>query len=104
VAPLKANRTEVGARLGELYSLIKTATETRTRADGAWHAAKRSLAEAESGSRQSFARHRDERAAHAANLLAVHREWRRLPLRGGVRSAAINWRCSIRIPIRWNCG
>jgi len=79
VAPLKANRTEVGARLGELYNLIKTATETRTRADGAWHAAKRSLAEAESGSRQLFARHRDERAAHASNLLAVHREWRRLP-------------------------
>ncbi|MGV3653199.1 MAG: ATP-binding protein, partial [Noviherbaspirillum sp.] len=74
--PLKAARTEVGARLAELYPLIKQATEERTRADGAWLAAKRTLAEAEAHLRLTQKRQREERGAHAEALLQMRRNWR----------------------------
>ncbi|MGV3653643.1 MAG: chromosome segregation protein SMC, partial [Noviherbaspirillum sp.] len=74
--PLKAARTEVGARLAELYPLIKQATEERTRADGSWLAAKRTLAEAEAHLRLTQKRQREERGAHAEALLQMRRNWR----------------------------
>jgi chromosome segregation ATPase len=82
-APLKAARTEVGARLGELYPLTKTATEARALADRDWNAAKSALADGESHLRQARKRNEDERAAQARSLNDIHQTWRRLPF---------NWR------------
>ncbi|MGH8807328.1 MAG: chromosome segregation protein SMC, partial [Noviherbaspirillum sp.] len=78
--PLKTARTEVGGRLGELFPLIKKATEDRTLADNAWHNAKRNLADSESHLRQAQKRTEEERAAHTATLKEVHGNWRHLPL------------------------
>jgi chromosome segregation ATPase len=77
--PLKAARTEVGARLGQLQPETKAATEARTRAETAWQNVKNGLADVESNLRQSHKRQREERAEHAAKLHAVHQKWRRLP-------------------------
>jgi chromosome segregation ATPase len=77
--PLRANRSEVGARLGELQPLIKVATEARTRADTVWQSAKHALAEAEGNLRSSHKRQRDDRSEHAVALHAIHQTWRRLP-------------------------
>ncbi|MDB5839782.1 MAG: chromosome segregation protein [Herminiimonas sp.] len=77
--PLKAARTEVGTRLGEIYPLIKQATEARTRADAAWHNAKAALSEGEGHWRQAQKRQRDDRAAQARALRDIHQAWRRLP-------------------------
>ncbi|HJV51010.1 MAG TPA: ATP-binding protein [Noviherbaspirillum sp.] len=78
-APLKAARTEVGTRLGELFPLTKKATEDRTLADNAWQNAKRALADGEANSRQSQKRHQEERAAHARTLAEIRKTWRHLP-------------------------
>jgi len=78
-APLKAARTEVGTRLGELFPLTKKATEDRTLADNAWQNAKRALADGEANLRQSQKRQLDERAAHAQELIALRQSWRHLP-------------------------
>jgi chromosome segregation ATPase len=83
VAPLKATRTEVGSRLAELFELIKTATENRTRADGAWNGAKRNLTDSESMLRQAITRHEEERTGQARSLAEIRRDWCRLPF---------NWR------------
>jgi len=77
--PLKAARTEVGTRLGEIYPLIKSATETRTRADTAWQNAKTALTDSESQNRFAQKKQRDERAAHARTLVDIRHAWRRLP-------------------------
>jgi len=84
--PLKASRTEVGTRLGEIYPQIKSATETRTRAETAWQNAKNALADSESQGRASLRKHRDERSAHAGDLVDMRNAWRRLPI--GWRSSA----------------
>ncbi len=84
--PLKTARTEVGTRLGELYPLLKSATETRTRADAAWQNARNALSDNESGHRQTQKRQRDERSAHAKSLVEMRQTWRRLPF--GWRKAA----------------
>jgi chromosome segregation ATPase len=81
--PLKAARTEVGTRLGELYPLIKHSTETRTRADTAWQNTKTSLTDSQSQQRLAQKRYREERTAHAQTLVEFHLAWRRLPF---------NWR------------
>lgn len=81
--PLKAARTEVGSRLAELSPLIKSATETRTRADGTWQNAKSGLADSEAHLRQAKKRQREERSAQAQTLLDIRHTWRRLPF---------NWR------------
>ncbi|MEC4722172.1 ATP-binding protein [Noviherbaspirillum sp. CPCC 100848] len=78
-APLKAARTEVGTRLGELFPLIKKATEERTLADNAWQYAKRALVDGESGLKLAQKRHQEERAAHAKALSELRRNWRHLP-------------------------
>lgn len=78
-APLKAARTDVGGRLGELFQLMKKATEDRTLADNAWQNAKRMLADAESNLKQSHRRAQEERAAHAKTLSEVRTNWRHLP-------------------------
>jgi chromosome segregation ATPase len=78
-APLKAARTEVGTRLGELFPLIKKATEDRTLADNGWQQAKRMLADAEANLRQSQKRQRDERQSHARTLIELRNAWRHLP-------------------------
>ncbi|HEX8957993.1 MAG TPA: chromosome segregation protein SMC, partial [Burkholderiaceae bacterium] len=85
--PLKAERLEVGTRLGELYPLLKSATETRTRADAAWHGAKNSLADSESGLRATERKQREERSAHAKSLVEMRHTWRALPY---------NWRKAAR--------
>ncbi|HEX7636170.1 MAG TPA: chromosome segregation protein SMC, partial [Noviherbaspirillum sp.] len=77
--PLKAARTEVGTRLGELFPLTKKATEDRTLADNAWQNAKRALADSEANLRQSEKRQREEREAHAKTLLEIRNTWRHLP-------------------------
>jgi chromosome segregation ATPase len=77
--PLKAARTEVGGRLGELQPLAKSATEERTRADSTWQGAKKMLAEAETQLRNTQKRQRDDRASHASTLQAIRTDWRRLP-------------------------
>ncbi len=77
--PLKATRTEVGGRLGELYPLLKTATEARVLADSEWNAARNALADGESHLRQANKRNGEERAAHARSLADIRRAWRRLP-------------------------
>lgn len=83
VAPLKAARTEVGTRLGELFPLIKTATEARTRAETAWQNAKTALADGEANLRHARKRNSEERAEHASALIEIRKTWSHLPL---------NWR------------
>ncbi|RJG01458.1 ATP-binding protein [Noviherbaspirillum sedimenti] len=78
-APLKAARTEVGSRLGELFPLTKKATEERTLADNHWQNARRALADAESYQRVSNKRYQEERSAHAARLAELRKTWRHLP-------------------------
>lgn len=77
--PLRSERLEVGSRLGELQGLMKNATVTRTRADGAWNGARMSLSEAEAGMRLNYKRQLDQRSDHARALLALRRQWRHLP-------------------------
>ena len=77
--PLKAERTEVGSRLGELQGLIKNATIARTRADTTWQNARFNLSESEAGLRLNHKRVIEQRAEHAKNLLALRRQWRHMP-------------------------
>ncbi|HEX5343708.1 MAG TPA: chromosome segregation protein SMC, partial [Duganella sp.] len=77
--PLRAERTEVGARLGELQNLIKTAVVTRTRADTTWQNARFALSEAEAGMRLNHKRVLEQRTEHAKALLALRKSWRHLP-------------------------
>jgi chromosome segregation ATPase len=79
IAPLKIERLEVGARLGELQSLTKNATVARTRADTVWQNAKLALAEAEASMRQTHKRQIEQRAEHAKTLVELRRAWRHLP-------------------------
>ena len=85
--PLKAERLEVGTRLGELYPLLKSSTETRTRADAAWHGAKNSLADGENALRATERKQREERGNHARFLVEMRHTWRALPY---------NWRRAAR--------
>jgi chromosome segregation ATPase len=80
IAPLKAERLEVGARLGELQNLTKNATVARTRADTVWQNARMALAEAEAGLRLNHRRQLEQRTEHAKALLDLRRSWRHLPL------------------------
>jgi chromosome segregation ATPase len=91
IAPLKEERLEVGARLGELQTLTKNATVARTRADTVWQNARMALAEAEAGLRLNNRRQLEQRAEHAEALLALRRSWRHLPLawRRPARRAAL---------------
>ena len=77
--PLKAERLEVGARLGELQALTKAATVARTRADTVWQNARLALSEAEAGLRSGHKRQIEQRAEHARALLAVRHAWHHLP-------------------------
>jgi len=77
--PLRAERGEVGARLGELQNLIKTAVVTRTRADTTWQNARFALSEAEAGMRLNHKRALEQRADHAQVLAALRKAWRHLP-------------------------
>ncbi|MDM5179637.1 AAA family ATPase [Massilia sp. DJPM01] len=77
--PLKAERLEVGARLGDLQALTKAATVTRTRADTTWQNARMALSEAEAGLRLGHKRQIEQRADHARALLELRRSWRHLP-------------------------
>jgi chromosome segregation ATPase len=77
--PLKAERLEVGARLGELQVLIKNATVTRTRADTVWQNARMALSEAEAGMRLNNRRVIEQRSEHARELLTLRRSWRHVP-------------------------
>ncbi len=77
--PLRTERTEVGARLGELQNLIKTAVVTRTRADTTWQNARFALSESEAGMRLNHKRVLEQRADHAKTLLALRKSWRHLP-------------------------
>ena len=79
VEPLKADRNEVGARLGELQGLMKNATVARTRADTTWQNARFALSEAEAGLRLTHKRTIEQRADHAKTLLALRKQWRHLP-------------------------
>jgi len=79
IAPLKAERLEVGARLGELQTLTKNATVARTRADTVWQNARMALSEAEAGLRLNHRRQIEQRAEHAKALLSMRREWRAIP-------------------------
>jgi len=79
IAPLKAERLEVGARLGELQNLTKNATVARTRADTVWQNARMALSEAEAGLRLNHRRQIEQRAEHAKALLGMRREWRSIP-------------------------
>jgi len=79
IAPLKAERLEVGARLGELQTLTKNATVARTRADTVWQNARMALSEAEAGLRLNHRRQIEQRAEHAKALLGMRREWRSIP-------------------------
>jgi len=79
IAPLKAERLEVGARLGELQTLTKNATVARTRADTVWQNARMALSEAEAGLRLNHRRQIEQRAEHAKALLGMRREWRTVP-------------------------
>ncbi|MDB5798707.1 MAG: chromosome segregation protein [Paucimonas sp.] len=80
LAPLKAARQEVGARLGELLALAKATTEARAASEWNWSSARDALASAESHLRQARRRQAEERAAHAGRLIKLRQEWRRLPL------------------------
>jgi chromosome segregation ATPase len=77
--PLRAERLEVGGRLGELQGLMKNATVTRTRADTTWQSARMALSEAEAGMRLNHKRTLDQRSDHARAMLALRRQWRHLP-------------------------
>ncbi|WP_292044293.1 ATP-binding protein [Massilia sp. UBA6681] len=77
--PLKAERLEVGARLGELSMLTKNATVARTRADTVWQNARMALSEAEAGMRLNNRRTIEQRLEHAKALLALRKGWRDLP-------------------------
>ncbi|RSZ56937.1 AAA family ATPase [Massilia atriviolacea] len=77
--PLKAERMEVGTRLGELQALTKAATVARTRADTVWQNARMTLSEAEAGLRLGHKRQIEQRAEHARALLDLRRAWRHLP-------------------------
>jgi chromosome segregation ATPase len=77
--PLRAERLEVGSRLGELQGLMKNATVARTKADTAWQSARMSLSEAEAGLRLNFKRQMEQRSDHARAMLALRRQWRHLP-------------------------
>ncbi|HEY0587756.1 MAG TPA: ATP-binding protein [Pseudoduganella sp.] len=77
--PLRAERLEVGSRLGELQGLMKNATVARTKADTAWQSARMSLSEAEAGMRLNFKRQMEQRSDHARAMLALRRQWRHLP-------------------------
>jgi chromosome segregation ATPase len=79
LAPLKAERMEVGARLGELQTLSKNATVARTRADTVWQNARMALSEAEAGMRLNHRRQIDQRTEHAKALLELRRSWRAVP-------------------------
>jgi chromosome segregation ATPase len=79
IEPLKAERLEVGSRLGELQSLTKAATVARTRADTTWQNARMALSEAEAGLRLGHRRQIEQRAEHAHALLELRRTWRHLP-------------------------
>jgi chromosome segregation ATPase len=80
IAPLKAERLEVGGRLGELQGLTKNATVARTRADTVWQNARMALSEAEAGMRLNHRRQIEMRAEHAKALRDLHRSWRHLPI------------------------
>ncbi|HEX8611665.1 MAG TPA: ATP-binding protein [Telluria sp.] len=77
--PLKAERMDVGTRLGELQALTKAATVARTRADTVWQNARMTLSEAEAGLRLGHKRQIEQRAEHARALLELRRAWRHLP-------------------------
>ncbi|KFI06355.1 ATP-binding protein [Massilia sp. BSC265] len=77
--PLKAERLEVGARLGELSMLTKNATVARTRADTVWQNARMALSEAEAGMRLNNRRTIEQRTEHAKALLALRKGWRHVP-------------------------
>lgn len=79
IAPLKTERLEVGARLGELQTLSKNATVTRTRADTVWQNARMALSEAEAGMRLNHRRQIEQRADHAKALLDMRKSWRAVP-------------------------
>jgi len=79
IAPLKAERLEVGARLGELQTLSKNATVNRTRADTVWQNARMALSEAEAGMRLNHRRQIEQRSEHARALLELRRGWRAVP-------------------------
>ena len=79
IQPLKTERLEVGARLGELQTLSKNATVNRTRADTVWQNARMSLSEAEAGMRLNHRRQIDQRSEHAKALLDLRRNWRSVP-------------------------
>ncbi|HEU4375824.1 MAG TPA: chromosome segregation protein SMC, partial [Telluria sp.] len=77
--PLKAERLEVGSRLGDLQALTKAATVARTRADTVWQNARMALSEAEAGLRLGHKRQIEQRAEHAKALADLRRSWRHLP-------------------------
>ncbi|MCC2974210.1 ATP-binding protein [Massilia sp. IC2-476] len=77
--PLRAERLEVGARLGELSMLTKNATVARTRADTVWQNARMALSEAEAGMRLNNRRTIEQRSEHAQALLALRKGWRHVP-------------------------
>lgn len=79
LGPLKAERLEVGARLGELQTLSKNATVARTRADTVWQNARMALSEAEAGMRLNHRRQIEQRSEHARALLELRRGWRAVP-------------------------
>lgn len=79
IAPIKAERLEVGARLGELQNLTKNATVARTRADTVWQNARMALSEAEAGLRLNHRRQIEQRSEHAKALIALRRGWRDIP-------------------------
>ncbi len=79
IVPLKAERLEVGARLGELSTLTKNATVGRTRADTVWQNARMALSEAEAGMRLNGRRTIEQRSEHAKALLGLRRGWRHVP-------------------------
>jgi chromosome segregation ATPase len=91
IEPLKAERMEVGTRLGELQTLTKNATVARTRADTVWQNARMALSEAEAGLRLNHRRQIEQRAEHAKALRELRRAWRHLPLswRRAERRAAL---------------
>jgi chromosome segregation ATPase len=78
--PLKAERQDVGARLGALQGLTKAATVARTRAESTWQGAKTRLAEAESAWRLALTRQQAQRTQHCGVLAMLRIEGRRLPL------------------------
>jgi chromosome segregation ATPase len=79
LAPLKTERLEVGARLGELSMLTKNATVARTRADTVWQNARMALSEAEAGMRLNNRRTIEQRSEHAKALLELRKGWRHVP-------------------------